>query len=325
MVKRINWLDISKGIGILLVIVGHMNINSTFRYLIFSFHMPLFFFISGILFNQEKYFNIKFLVIKRSKSLLIPYLLYSLLVVVTFFLVLDSSFYAGLISILKGTGGPSPMWFVACLFLTEIFAFCLLKINKFHNVILLLIFLFISGYILSVLKIEIIFNINVCFISLLFYLVGYHYKHSFQSLYNREGKLSIILFLLIINIGSVLIYKSLETHHVDMLDNHIGNPFLFITGSFSGIFLIIEISKLIKNSKLLTFFGRNTLHILGLHTVIPAILNQTIYIYMAENMDPFIAKNTVRLLGLTLLIGSVFIINYTKRKYESYLLSQKSI
>mgnify|MGYP003299353383 CR=1 FL=1 len=61
---RIKWIDTAKGIGILLVIIGHTVEDYTIpefltRGLIYSFHMPLFFILSGITFRQPenyKYF-----------------------------------------------------------------------------------------------------------------------------------------------------------------------------------------------------------------------------------------------------------------------------
>lgn len=44
--KRVDWVDIAKGIGMLLVIFGHCEIGQ-FRDIVFSFHMPLFFICSG--------------------------------------------------------------------------------------------------------------------------------------------------------------------------------------------------------------------------------------------------------------------------------------
>ena len=43
---RSNFIDIVKGIGIFLVVLGHQNTILTQE--IYSFHMPLFFFLSGI-------------------------------------------------------------------------------------------------------------------------------------------------------------------------------------------------------------------------------------------------------------------------------------
>lgn len=71
--NRILWVDIAKGIGIALVIVGHTFLNdSLWRKLIFSFHMPLFFILAGYTFSvkpTKKVFS------SSAKRLLIPYCL----------------------------------------------------------------------------------------------------------------------------------------------------------------------------------------------------------------------------------------------------------
>jgi acyltransferase len=48
---RFDFIDNMKGIGILLVILGHLNffMDPFFVDIIYSFHMPLFFFVSGFL------------------------------------------------------------------------------------------------------------------------------------------------------------------------------------------------------------------------------------------------------------------------------------
>ena len=47
--KRIVWIDIAKGLGIILVIAGHLfRYDSYISTVIFSFHMPLFFFFAGL-------------------------------------------------------------------------------------------------------------------------------------------------------------------------------------------------------------------------------------------------------------------------------------
>lgn len=53
---RIDSLDILKGIGIILVVVGHMIGNQLYiRPWIYAFHMPLFFMVSGYCFNIAKH------------------------------------------------------------------------------------------------------------------------------------------------------------------------------------------------------------------------------------------------------------------------------
>ena len=89
--ERSKWIDVYKGIGIILVVSGHI-FNGLIRDLIFLFHMPLFFFISGYLFKSKNYFNY---FTKKSLSLLLPYV--SFLIVfstLSFFIDFDVDIYA---------------------------------------------------------------------------------------------------------------------------------------------------------------------------------------------------------------------------------------
>ena len=80
--KRINYFDIAKGLGILLMIIGHMPIkNEYLKNFIFCFHMPLFFAISGATFAGSmlakkdgqylRYPTVVSLIKEKSKKLLI--------------------------------------------------------------------------------------------------------------------------------------------------------------------------------------------------------------------------------------------------------------
>ncbi len=73
--KRLDWLDIAKGIAIMLVIIGHtVDKPSLERTLIFSFHMPLFFILAGFTFKPKPWKN---LLVTSAARLLIPYMLVS--------------------------------------------------------------------------------------------------------------------------------------------------------------------------------------------------------------------------------------------------------
>ena len=57
--QRIKWIDLTKGVAIFLMVCGHTGIPSLISNWIWSFHMPLFFIISGMLFCPTKYTNIQ--------------------------------------------------------------------------------------------------------------------------------------------------------------------------------------------------------------------------------------------------------------------------
>ena len=46
---RLEWIDVARGIGIIAVVAGHVWTGGAFRNALYSFHMPLFFLLSGLL------------------------------------------------------------------------------------------------------------------------------------------------------------------------------------------------------------------------------------------------------------------------------------
>ena len=80
--NRIAYIDAAKGIGILLMILGHTGMYGlpvVMHKMIYSFHMPMFFIISGFLFNTKKYENVAFSkFIKREFiKYIIPYFVFA--------------------------------------------------------------------------------------------------------------------------------------------------------------------------------------------------------------------------------------------------------
>ncbi|HLC15852.1 MAG TPA: acyltransferase family protein, partial [Thermodesulfovibrionia bacterium] len=79
--NRLYWVDALKAIGIFFVVFGHtVGIEARVRDYIFSFHMPLFFFISGFLL-KKKHLEMPYVsfLIKKGKELLTPYFVFGFL------------------------------------------------------------------------------------------------------------------------------------------------------------------------------------------------------------------------------------------------------
>lgn len=74
--KRLDWIDIAKGIAMILVIVGHTVPNpSPLRHAIFSFHMPVFFILAGYTFRPKPW---RELLSGSMSRLLVPYVVLAL-------------------------------------------------------------------------------------------------------------------------------------------------------------------------------------------------------------------------------------------------------
>ena len=72
MKDRIRYFDIAKGLAILCVIAGHLGIKGI-NSVVFTFHMPVFFVISGYFLSDKG--NVEEFIQKKVQQLLIPYIL----------------------------------------------------------------------------------------------------------------------------------------------------------------------------------------------------------------------------------------------------------
>jgi fucose 4-O-acetylase-like acetyltransferase len=149
------WVLIAKGIGIILIVLGHFNPETSPAYwkeidgIAYSFHIPLFFFLSGYLYIHGKY-RYSDLIKNKTKRLLYPFLLmavvyYIFKYVAGFFVHFDAP--ATIHNIYKLLVDPvhsyiPPLWFLYSLFL--LFAIYPLARKFINNVSIILLLLFIN-------------------------------------------------------------------------------------------------------------------------------------------------------------------------------------
>jgi fucose 4-O-acetylase-like acetyltransferase len=141
MPKRIEYLDIARGIGILLVVLGHNDfgaISPFFHQVIYSFHIPLFFFLSGYFINTVLPFLDYFR--KRFHSVLKPYLFTIFLIYfasVSFEKMGFSTAIGRIVKSLYGTGyyiDWVALWFLPHLFVVSLYAFIFITVvSKLRN------------------------------------------------------------------------------------------------------------------------------------------------------------------------------------------------
>ena len=123
---RIEWVDILKGLAILLVVVGHMEYAegtaNPGRILIYSFHMPLFFMLAGytaaLSFSHNA--NLLKFVCRRFLSVMVPYICWMLAlpcIYATTGEISQYSFHDACLDIISGWG---QWWFLPCLFILQL-------------------------------------------------------------------------------------------------------------------------------------------------------------------------------------------------------------
>jgi polysaccharide biosynthesis protein PslL len=141
MSKRIEYLDIARGIGILLVVLGHNDFEAISLFVhqvIYSFHIPLFFFLSGYFINISIPFFEFFK--KRFHSLLKPFLFTIFLIYFTSISFEKMGFNTAITRIVKSLYGTGhyidwvQLWFLPELFVVSLYAFLFLTlVSKLQN------------------------------------------------------------------------------------------------------------------------------------------------------------------------------------------------
>lgn len=250
MKERKKYIDVYKGLAILFVLMGHLTFfmfnmteYNSFTYLkylyliIYLFHMPFFFGISGYLENKIQEKDFKTFFIKGFFSLIIPYILFSYLLI-TINLILHNPEFSIFNYLTVFYKSVSNLWFIYALFFIKIIEYLFYKFIKKENLITLIwIILFIISLFLK--SESVIHNTLIFGISFHFGLLIYKNKKFYSTYY--------LLSILISVLGTIIYFKYNE---------NLGKTMVGI----SLLFVLIELGKKfnLKNN-FLEFLGKNTM------------------------------------------------------------------
>lgn len=257
MLKRIEQFDTLKGVGIILVVLGHVFPQTGFVHnLIYGFHMPLFFFCSGVFFKERPIWDST---IKDLKTLMIPWVTFSMFLMINSMIL--KFFSNGEGPVLKPLDENNyvlyyTIWFLPCLFLTRFFYRFIIK----NNNILIVGLLCLSGYVVAyILKLH---DMNLPFFldSAISMLLLYHCGHLFNiyGLIKRKFPLSVSVLVLVFYVVLVWLIEP----QVNIKDN-LYPIYLFVL-SLTPIYALYQICCRIKNG-FLAYCGMASLAIMGLH------------------------------------------------------------
>lgn len=133
---RKSWLDKAKGIGIILVVLAHIDpsTNPMCRWLS-SFLMPLFFILSGVIVSMRAAYApapLQRVLIKKTKQLLYPYLTFSLLAMLYSLLMGNMNAVLSIAKLTVVLEGHSVLWFLPAIWMAECMMLVLLR-SKIPN------------------------------------------------------------------------------------------------------------------------------------------------------------------------------------------------
>ncbi|KRT18032.1 hypothetical protein ASU31_01735 [Pedobacter ginsenosidimutans] len=326
---RFTSIDYAKFIGIFLVVLGHQEISTNNINIIYAFHMPLFFFLSGFLFSFDKYKSYKIFLVKRFKQLIIPYFAFNIITYVFWLFVgrkfgansqVNISLYKPIIGMFYGNGIDNylihcvPLWFLPCLFMVENIYFLAFRFLKHQIKYIMLAALVVLGFFdYKYQFIRLPWSFNIAIVAVTFY--------GFANIFREKVKhfLGIKMYLL----GAIsaiciflVIYVTQFNGRVDMNGRVYGNYSLFYIAAFAGIGFIISISELmaryIGSNKFVGYIAQNTLIIFALHFIIMSVIKGFVYFVLKiplSSLENNIGGLSIAITTIIVIIPIIYVIN----------------
>ena len=322
MSERVQWVDYAKGVGILLVIIGHTVSNPVIRGAIFSFHMPFFFILSGYTTKRANGSeDLKNRAVKTFSQLIIPaYVLW--IIRLPFFytsgrlnysvsqLLLCALFASGSSFNLRGTEVPmfGMMWFLVTLFIVRN-AYGILDYylkGKYKTIICTLISL--CGMILGQL-VYLPFDLDIAMASMMFFHFGQILKGKEMTISLKKSAIAIFEW------GGVLITDFIISHsYFEMVPRRYPiAPLSYIgavAGSMACIYFCMYLNEFLPNwiNHQMCLIGSQSILLFSIHHL------DDIWYYHIQNHFNVVVLLLIRLL-IDLLI--FYIIYFCKKLYKT--------
>ncbi|MCI7309291.1 MAG: acyltransferase family protein [Prevotella sp.] len=297
---RILWLDYARFFAILLVVVAHTPLYTPLVNIIYCFHVPLFFFISGSLFSFQRHPSFRGFALRRASQLLVPYLWMNLLTY-AFWLLIGRKMGAGIeedvawYEPLKHAllvNGPEmihnvPLWFLPCLFLTEMIFYVVCHRSEQRKWLAVGGFVVVGGAVSHFLSGSLPFSLGTALVAAAFYATGYYMRKQTMQLQPRWWGM--------LGAGFVVVTVGLFNGRINMHTNYYHHYLLFLVGAVAGIYGMLGLAKTLSSLQLpikwMLVLSHRTIYICGFHLLVFAFL-KGIMAYVFQ-LPPDILQQTV--------------------------------
>ena len=322
MKKQIVWADNLKVFGILLILWGHcFDDKMQIKHMIYSFHVPLFFFLSGYFFKPrksffgDKPFDIKQIFEdfkKKFVGILLPFWTYIIILLpFTFLFEKDNSEMSIINDMTQKTGNMSwnlALWFLPCLFF--VWLFCYLLLSERRNFLLLVVMqaaVAIAYLTYPVPKNFQDFGILRMFSVVPFFILGFWFKKN--DLVNKIKQRVPLYYFLMLTLPMVwYIFGVILNPKVSIYKYKYGNYLYLLVGATAAIIALVLVFSKFEKVNIITKMSSYTLFIMATHMVLIRIYKDFFLKYIKKDLNlqifiTLIASICVVLIGSA--IGSV--------------------
>ena len=276
--KRIDYIDIFKGIGIIYMIFGHVYFGDYFDTYIHGFHMPIFFFVAGYFFRADKYKNFGYFLLHELKTLMLPYTVFVFLCQPLHYLYTGHysikyfilSFFTSNYNRIDVAGA---YWFLLCLFTLHIVFYFIDRYLKSEVVKIIFIVSCSLFGCLSSIKLPLCLNSALAVLPLI-YLGQCANKYKDKEIVKQIFNISPILIVALLVINMFLIELN---GNVSNRTNHYSNLILYWINCITALICYFNLSIYISrwNNRILGYVRRMFSYI-GKNSIVYLVINELV-------------------------------------------------
>lgn len=273
---RISYVDYVKAVAIWLVMLSHLVLPGWAAMWINSFHVPLFFFVSGFLFFPDRHPSVRPFVAKKARRLLIPYILIGSVTYVFWLLLLrnhgrQTSFelpwyrpFTAMMAVdVDHMMHNPPLWFFPTLFIVAACGHIMLRKIRLK---VLLPLLFVAGWAVYHYVGYTLFVVGQSVVAMLFYALGYAFR-------NMRARLPLYIGLLMLPVSVCSVWAN---GWIAMYHNWYSSFPLFVVFAVAGILSVLTLCRILyrwcgENSAV-RLVSDNTLALCGFHLTVFALM-----------------------------------------------------
>lgn len=276
MQKRIEWIDIARGLAIILMIVGHTSIPSIINNWIYSFHMPFFFFISGVLTSPHTNTELpqtSSYITHKAKVLIYPFLTYSAINILLYPLYGELPLNEYFKQIIVNGWGGIALWFVPVFFFSVIISY-LFNTSKENAIISSAIFATI-GIALCHYNINLPWSLSTVPIACMYILLGSALQATVYRITKSKCTYKVLILITLLVIGFTLS----QYGRLDLASNSILPFITILIASLCGTAVLIITSTFIEKTlfkSTLAYIGKHTYEIMAFSQAIILIVNSNL-------------------------------------------------
>lgn len=287
--KRLEYIDVAKFIGVFLVCFAHGLItNNLVCKLIYSFHIPLFFVLNGYTLKIKDGETYKDFLIKKLKSYILQAFILGLIIILinTLFKVyyfhetIDKYYYLKQVILLLEGKKFYSIWFIFALFCADqIFYLCyyLSRKNNLLTFLFVLAFVGLGIYVNKHVNVNIVWNLEASLFGVLWVYIGFFFASNrclkIRSILFKNRLIALLFSLVFFAIGFSLAKYNIDHYNsnLEMFFRSYNKPFFVLTSAcFSSIGTIL-FSYSISN-KVMALMGKANIIIFSLHQQLPFVI-----------------------------------------------------